>query len=158
MHKSVAALMGLWLLAGTAAMAQTRPDFSGDWKLIKEKSDLGPMPPPDSMSQKIEHKDPDIKVTTHIVGGPQGDLNYEAKYTTDGKECLNQLGDQIKAKSKLVWDGATLLVETNLDMGQMQLAVKGKWILSEDGKLLTQTAHAESPQGSLDFRYVFEKQ
>jgi hypothetical protein len=157
MHK-VLALIGLWLAAGAAATAQTKPDFSGDWKLNIAKSEFGQMPAPDSMSQKIDYKDPDLKVTTHAVGGPQGDVTYDAKYTTDGKECLNQFGDQIKAKSKLAWDGSTLVVDTNMDFGEMQITIKGKWTLSEDGKVLKQTAHFDSPQGSIDVTYLFDKQ
>jgi hypothetical protein len=37
-NKFAAALMAVWLLAGTAALAQSKPDFSGDWVLNKEKS------------------------------------------------------------------------------------------------------------------------
>jgi len=155
--KKLLAVIGLWLLTGTAAMAQTKPDFSGDWKLNKEKSDFGPIPAPDSMSLKIEHHDPDLKVTTHATGGPQGDIDYEAKYTTDGKECANQFGDRVKLKSKLVWDGATLVIDSNMDASEMQLTIKGRWTLSEDGKSLTQTAHFESAQGSFDAKYLFDR-
>lgn len=158
MKKIIASLFGLCLLAGITALADSKPDFSGDWKLNKEKSDFGPIPVPDSLTHKIDHKDPDLKVTTHQTGGPQGDATYEAKYTTDGKECLNQFGDQLKSKSKLTWDGAALLVNTDLDFGGTQLTIKGKWTLSEDGKVMTQTAHIESPQGAIDTTYVFDKQ
>jgi len=158
MHKLAAALIGVWLLAGTAALAQTKPDFSGDWVLNKEKSALGSLPAPDLMLQKIEHKDPDLKVTTHTVSGPS-DVNYDAKYTTDGKECLNKYGDQINLKSKLVWNHRTLDVNTDmLDAGGAHLMTfKGKWNLSADGKALVETEHIESPQGSFDVTYVFDK-
>lgn len=158
MKKIVAALFTLCLLAGTAAMAADKPDFSGDWKLNKDKSDFGPLPAPDTMTNKIDHKEPDLKVTTHQTGGPQGDVTFEAKYTTDGKECLNQFGDQMKAKSKLAWDGAILLINTDLDFGGMQMTAKGKWSLSADGKVMTQVSHIETPQGAVDLTYIYDKQ
>jgi|HubBroStandDraft_6_1064221.scaffolds.fasta_scaffold333590_2 hypothetical protein len=158
-NKFAAALMGVWLLAGTAALAQSKPDFSGDWVLNKEKSVLGSLPAPDLMLQKIEHKDPDLKVATHTVTGPQSDINYEAKYTTDGKECLNKYGDQINLKSKLVWERATLDVDTDMldAAGAHLMTFRGKWTLSADGKVLTEIEHIESPQGSFDVTYVFDK-
>ena len=158
-NKFAAALMGVWLLAGTAALAQSKPDFSGDWVLNKEKSVLGSLPAPDLMLQKIEHKDPDLKVATHTVAQPQGDINYEAKYTTDGKECLNKFGDQMNLKSRLVWDHQTLVVDTDMTSasGAHLMTLKGKWTLSADGKVLTQAEHIDSPQGPIDVTYVCDK-
>jgi len=158
-NKLAAALMGVWLLAGTAAMAQTKPDFSGDWKLNVEKSALGPLPAPVFLLEKIEHKDPDLNVTTHTLTLPQSDVTYEAKYTTNGKECLNKFGDQINLKSKLVWDHQTLVVDTDMTdaSGAHLMTLKGKWTVSADGKVLTQAEHIDSPQGPIDVTYVFDK-
>jgi hypothetical protein len=159
MNKLVAGFIGLWLLAGAAAMAQTKTDFSGSWYLNKEKSVFGPLPPPELMTQTIEHKDPDLKVTTYTLDGQHPAVSYEAKYTTDGKECLNKFGGQINLKSKLVWDHATLIVDTEMENGGTHLmTLKGKWTLSADGKVLTQAEHIESPQGAIDVSYVFDKQ
>ncbi len=139
-----------------AATAWGKPDFSGDWKLNTDKSDFGPVPPPTSMTNKIDHADPDLKVATS-QSGAQGDMNYEVKYTTDGKEVTNTIGP-MEAKSTATWEGDDLNVVTKLETGQGTVSIKGKWSLSADGKTLTQTAHIISPQGEIDIKYVFEKQ
>jgi hypothetical protein len=143
-------------LVGLAGAAQAKPNFSGDWKLNVDKSDFGPMPPPTTMTQKIDHADPDLKVSTS-QSGPQGDISYDAKYTTDGKECTNTVGP-MEAKSTVTWDGDDLAVTTDLDANGMQIKIKGKWSLSADGKTLTQSAHVNTPQGEIDMKYVLEKQ
>jgi hypothetical protein len=144
------------LALGLAAAAQAKPNFSGDWKLNVDKSDFGPMPPPTTMTLKIDHADPSLKVAT-AAATAQGEMNYDAKYTTDGKESTNSMGP-MEAKSTMIWDGDDLAVTTKLDAGGTEIAVKGKWALSADGKTITQTAHVTSPQGEIDMKYVFDKQ
>ena len=156
MHRRWCLAAACTLFVGLAGAAQAKPDFSGNWKLNVDKSEFGPIPPPSTMTMKIDHADPDLKVATS-QSGPQGDMSYEAKYTTDGKECTNTIGP-MEAKSTLKWEGDDLLVDTNLDAGGMQIAIKGKWTLSADGKTLTQAAHINSPQGDIDVKYILEKQ
>lgn len=144
------------LFIGLAGMAQAKPNFSGTYKLNVDKSDFGPLPPPTSITLNIDHADPDLKVSTSS-SGPQGDQNYDMKYTTDGKESTNKVGP-MEAKSTCTWDGDDLAVNTNLDANGMQIGIKGKWSLSSDGKTLTQNAHINSPQGEVDIKYIFDKQ
>ncbi len=146
-------------LAICAAWAEpaSRPDFKGDWKLNVAKSDLGPMPVPTSHSMKVIHQGPGLQVATSIVGGPQGDAHYDSKYTTDGKESVNPIGPGT-AKSKVTWDAGTLRINSDLDLEGAAIAVNGIWALSEDGNVLTQTAHVTSAEGEFDLKYVFEKQ
>jgi len=41
--------------------AQAKPNFSGTWKLNAGKSNFGPMPAPETRTDKITHQDPDLK-------------------------------------------------------------------------------------------------
>jgi hypothetical protein len=145
----------LTLLVLLAAVAQAKPNFSGEWKLNPDKSDFGPMPPPDSMTLKIAHDEPSLQVNTTQTGA-QGELSYEAKYTTDGKESTNTIGP-MEAKSTANWEGENLLINTKLAGNGMDVTLKSKWTLSEDGKHLTNAVHVVSPQGELDLSYVFDK-
>ena len=43
----------LILLVGLACAAQAKPNFTGDWKLNADKSDFGPLPPPEKMNVKV---------------------------------------------------------------------------------------------------------
>ena len=144
------------LLVGVTGVAQAKPNFSGDWKLNMEKSDFGPMPAPTSMTMKIDHADPDMKVTT-ASSGEQGDMNVDAKYNTEGKETINRLGP-MEAKTTANWEGDDLVLNTKLDANGTEITVKSRWSLSTDGKTLTQATHMTTPQGELDIKSVLEKQ
>jgi hypothetical protein len=147
----------LVLCGGAILAGPSRPDFSGTWKLNLTKSNLGPLPPPSAMTIAIVQKYPELEVNTKISGGPEGDLDYDATYATDGKETVNRLGGH-DARSKAHWEGSTLAVETRADFGGGDVDVRSRWALSEGGKVLNQSAHITTPQGSFDPTYVFDKQ
>jgi hypothetical protein len=142
--------------AASVAMAADKPDFSGSWKMDADKSVFGPMPPPASMTAKIDHKDPDLAVTTSS-SGPQGDRTDTMKYSTDGKETTNSMmGSDVK--SKAVWDGKILVITSNANLGGADVKFTSKFTLSDDGKTLTQALSISAPQGDFDLTYVLVKQ
>jgi hypothetical protein len=148
-------LFGLAALL-TAAQAQAKPNFSGEWKLNVSKSEFGPLPAPNSRTDKIKHEDPSLKVTT-TQSGQNGDVTFDLNYTTDGKENTNEIrGNPMKSTSK--WDGDTLLIETKGSFGGNDITLADKWTLSGDGKVLTLNRHIVSPMGELDQKVVLEKQ
>src|SRR5215467_9844277 len=89
---------------GTLALsAADKPNFTGKWKLVADKSDFGPMPPPEKLEQTVDHTDPDLKVSS-MQAGQQGEMTAELKYTTDGKQSTNTIrGAEVKSVCK--WDG-----------------------------------------------------
>jgi hypothetical protein len=121
------------------------------------KSDFGQMPAPDSITEKIAHQDPSLKVNVASTGGMMGDQTYDVSYTTDGKECVNKMGEN-EFKSTLKWDGDELAVETKGSFGGNEFTSKGRWTLSADGKTLTITQHFSSAMGEGDVKEVFDKQ
>jgi hypothetical protein len=142
--------------AASIAMAADKPDFSGNWKLDADKSVFGPMPPPTSLTSKIDHKDPDLSVTTS-QSGPQGDRTDTMKYSTDGKETTNSMmGNDVK--SKAVWQDKTLVITSNANFGGADVKFTSKFSLSDDGKTLTQLLSISAPQGDFDLTYVLVKQ
>ena len=149
--------LALLTLALGLVQAQAKTDFSGTWKLNTGKSDFGPMPPPDSMTQKITHQDPSLKANVATTGGPQGDMNYDISYTTDGKECVNTVAGN-EFKSTLKWEGDELVVDTKGSFSGTDFTSKDRWTLSADGKTLTRAQHISSAMGEADMKMVFEKQ
>ena len=142
--------------ASTMAIAADKPDFSGNWKIDLDKSSFGMMPPPTSMSSKITHKDPEL-VVENTQDGPQGVQTNTAKYSTDGKETTNSMmGTDVK--SKAVWDGKTLVVNSSLDAGGAQVKLVTGYSLSDDGKTLTSALNISAPQGDFEMTMVFAKQ
>ena len=144
------------VLAACAGFAQSKPDFSGTWKLNVEKSDFGPLPTPTSRVDVIQHADPSLKdaVTAEAAQGKQ---NYTASYTTDGKEVTNKMGPR-EMKSTATWDAATLVVNSKTSFNDNEVTIKSVWSLSADGKTLTQNIHFISPMGEADQKQIFEKQ
>jgi hypothetical protein len=144
----------LFVIAAAAnmGMAADKPDFSGNWKLDADKSTFGPMPPPTTLVAKIDHKDPDLSIET-----TQNDQVQTAKYSTDGKETTNSMmGNDMK--SKAVWEGKTLVVNSSLDAGGAAVKLVSKYSLSDDGKTLTQVLSISSPGGDFDMNIVLVKQ
>ncbi|MGH9720819.1 MAG: hypothetical protein ACRD8O_11450, partial [Bryobacteraceae bacterium] len=74
-----------------AAMLAAAPNFSGEWRMNASKSSFSPpVPTPQSIVQKIEHKDATLKLNVHQVG-QQGEIHYDLKYAIDGKEHTNTI-------------------------------------------------------------------
>jgi hypothetical protein len=136
--------------------AQAKSDYSGTWKANTTKSDFGPMPPPDSIVEKITHVDPDMKVNIAQVGG-QGDMTYDMVYTTDGKECVNHVGDNV-FKTMLKWEGDELVADTKGAFDGNEFTAKDHWTLSDGGKTMTVQRHISTAMGEFEMKLVFEKQ
>lgn len=136
--------------------AQSKPDFSGEWKMVPAKSDFGTMPAPTAGMVKITHNEPALKVVNTDTGD-QGTFTTESTYTTDGKECINKgrMGGDVK--STLKWDGSALIIDSKVDFQGNEIAITNRWTLSEDGKTLTMNVHFASSMGDGDARVVYEK-
>lgn len=149
-------LLAFTLLA-TAAFCETKPNFSGEWKLNAAKSDFGRLPPPASMVRKIEHKDPELKTST-IIQAPQGEVITSYRYTTDGKESVNTVrGVEIKGSAK--WDESALIIDSERPLPNgAPVKTHEKWTLSDNGKTLTSVSRIAMPQGDLTTVAVLEKQ
>lgn len=150
---AAAALAALWLLAASAWAA---PNFSGNWKLNAAKSDFGQMPAPDKWDAVIEHKDPDLKVTTTMVS-QMGERTTTATYKTDGTETESDRG-QWKAKSTAKWEGSTLHIVSKITTQNGELTIDEKWTLSEDGKSITVASKWSSQMGEFESKRVMDKQ
>lgn len=144
-------------LAGVSAFAQEKqPNFSGTWKMNVSKSDFGVLGGPDSRTDVITHKD--LAITDEVTAeGAQGKQQYTVKYTTDGKECINQINGR-EVKSTLKWDGKTLVITSHLVFNDNDVDARGTWSLSEDGKTLTIAVHYASAMGETDQKFLLEKQ
>jgi hypothetical protein len=140
-----------------AVGALAAPNFSGDWKMNVAKSEFGPIPPPEILTRTIKHQDPVLQYWTHQKGA-QGAVTTELKYTTDGKECVNQVNGS-EAKGTAKWEGDHLVIESEREVQGVHLTARETWMLSADGKTLTIQNHISVPQqGEFDVKLVLEKQ
>jgi hypothetical protein len=147
-------------LATTAAvgLAQDHPNFSGEWTLDLAKSDLGIIPPPATMTRKVDQKDPAVNVEEKQTGGQQGDTTSNMKYDASGAETTyTMFGGAATAKSTAKWEGKVLAVNTKTDIQGNELTITSKWSLSDDGKVWTDAWHIATSQGELDVTWVLNK-
>ena len=151
--RNIAALMiaAIVCLCASIAAAQPKPDFSGSWKMNREKSKFERGGPEDLLI-KIDHKEPafveDWKMTT-----PNGERSFQAKYTTDGKETEQEVIGRT-AKTSAKWEGDALVIEFKSEGGFF----KRKITLSADGKTITKVVTQSGDNGQTEDTVVFEKQ
>jgi len=150
------AVAGMKPAAPAMAAKGAKPNYSGTWKLNVAKSDFGPIPAPDTRTDVIEHSDPMLKVST-TQDGAQGKQEFTLNMTTDGKEMTNTPGG-LELKSIGGWEANNIVMNVKLKFQDNDVAVKATWLLSEDGKTLTQNQHLTTAMGELDQKMVFEKQ
>jgi hypothetical protein len=160
MRRILSAVCLMLLLAISAKAQGARPDLSGTWNLDVAKSDFAGAPAPDSLIYVIEHKDPNLKITS-TQKGQQGELTNTRNLTTDGKESVNKMrtmaGEQ-DVKSTTTWNGNKLANAFTLDIQGTAIEINETWEVAESGKVLTVGRDLKTPQGPFHQTYVFNKQ
>jgi len=149
------ATVAVALLVAADARAQGT-NFSGNWKMNPAASNFGGMPAPSSLTQKITHEEPAVKVTSAQTGD-FGDMNADFTFTTDGTECTNKIADFV-VKSTLKWDGPVLVVDSSMDIQGSPMKMTDRWSLSADGAQMIIDRHVTGPMGNGDGKIVFDKQ
>jgi hypothetical protein len=138
-------------LCALTASAQTKPDFSGAWKMNKEKSKFANVGP-DAILIKMDHKEPAL-TEDWSVSTPDGERSFQAKYATDGKETEQVvMGEMAKTSAK--WEGDALVIEFKTE-GRF---FKRKITLSADGKTITKVVTHNDGGEEREDTVVFEKQ
>lgn len=153
------AVLAALALTSAAVFAADKPNFTGEWKLNKAKSELGMMAErmPETVVVSVKHDEPSLKISQPGMGGRV----QENSLTTDGKEVVvkrqGQMGEMV-AKTIAKWDGATLAINTNIDFGQGTMVQAQKWTLSEDKQTLHIEMKSQTPMGEMEMKQVLEKQ
>ena len=133
-------------------------DFSGNWKINKEKSELREQysrAPNDIIL--IQEKN-SLLVERHSTRQDQ-DFTTNDKFTLDGKECENAGWRDTIKKSTAVWtqDDKILKITTKIPMrdgGEMTIIEE----YMVDGNNLIIASSSSSSFGESTERYVFDKQ
>ena len=139
-------LATLGLVAAGLIFAAGRPDLSGVWVMDLKQSDFGAVPPPDSLTRTIEHREPSLIFTDEQVSqlGPEKAVR---KYTTDGKETTYEwTGSTVRSAAH--WDGDVLVTVGKVDAGGMDVLVTGRITLSSDGKVMTENDKVTTADGT----------
>ena len=140
-----------------APLPPPRPDFSGRWRMVKDKSDFGGFAIPDLVVRVIEHHDPTLNVHTVQTTGTKT-TTADVSYFTDGSQTSNVINGH-DATSKAFWDGPALVIRTNMkDSKNEDVVIEDRWELSDDQQTLTTTSHIETPKGQVDMKLVCVKE
>lgn len=167
-------------LAAFATTGGLPVSFAGTWVLDKSKGQGldQRMQNAESVTCVITQDDNTISVEWKIVGGqPQGGPGGGGMgggrgpagprtYHLDGKEVTTEGGGQMGGSNtlKATWSDATKTLELtsvrtgNFQGNEFKATTVDKLSLSEDGKVLTVVRHSESPRGTTDSTFVFNKQ
>ncbi len=145
------------LLLSAVARADEHPNLSGEWKLNLEKSDFGPVPPPDSASYSIRHNGANL-----VLDYTQDGKKTRVEVTTDGEERVTDSTPASEVWTRVYWAGPVLVFESR-DKARPAHESRGikwtsRWTLSDDGKTLAIQKHFTTPQGEFDQKLIFEKQ
>lgn len=142
-------------LVASALPLAARPNFSGTWTMVAAKSDFGRMPAPTKYEQKIEHNDPNLKVTISQAG-QHGDRSNDFVYHTGGKQTTNDaIGGSMKSKAK--WEGDVLVINSTMTIQGNDVPVVDRYSLGADG-MLTMTHKLSTPSGDFETKVVMSKQ
>src|SRR5206468_2280016 len=118
------------------AIAQQKPDFSGEWQLNPHASMLSPIVAPVAQSGtlRIEHKEPNFKCHMTIVldGKP-----FETKYEmlSDGREAVAAQQGR-RTASSLRWDGDALVATSRIAIPNGEMTISFRYELEDGGRRL----------------------
>lgn len=150
-----------WVI-GAAVLAQAplpppKTNFSGRWRMVKDKSNFGSFTSPDIVVRVIDQRDPTMNIHTVQTKG-QKTTTADVSYFTDGAVTNNVINGR-DASSKAFWDGPDLVVRTNMkDSKNEDIVIEDRYQLSSDGKTLTTLSHITTPKGEVNLTLVCEKE
>ncbi len=128
----IATLLLAAAVAAPALAAQAKPDFSGTWVMVPDKSDLAGMPSPGDRTDVIDHHEPKLTIKRTI-----GDATMNLVYAVDGQPWKNTV-PQGEVTSTLKWDGAVLVMQSAIAVQGNEISLEDRYSLAADGKTLTQ--------------------
>jgi hypothetical protein len=133
------------------------PNFSGRWRMVKDKSDFARATRPDMIVRVIDQRGSTLNIHTIQTTGTTT-KSADVSYFLDGSPSPNMINNH-EATSKTFWDGPALMVRTTLKLasGDEEL-VEDRYELSGDGNTLTTTSHISTPKGGTILKLVCEKE
>ncbi len=148
--------MAFLALGAVSSWGAAKPDFSGEWVLNMVRSEFGAQAPPKKLSQKIEHKDPALKVTQTEISPLDQAVKFESSYSTDGKEAANNvLGSTVKSTAK--WEGDELVIHSWSEFAGRKVDIQDRLRLTENGDTVIVQRVATGVSGKLEQTLVLDR-
>jgi hypothetical protein len=133
-----------------------RPNFSGRWRMVKEKCQFNGFKVPDIVVRVVDHHDPMINLHTVQTTGKQTTMS-DVTYFTDNSITMNTINGR-DAQCRSFWDGQALVIRTKMIMANGDWEViEDRWEISADGKTLTTGSHIVTEFGEANLTLVCER-
>jgi hypothetical protein len=165
MTKKILISAALVMAASVIALAVTKPDFNGTWKMDRARS----FGLPGNMNQTliVTQKENQIELETKLIQ-PGNERSVKDTYMLDGKEydfTPQTPPNQPPAKGKRTanWlpgdKGITVTEITTAETpkGPATTQVVRKWTISSEGELVIDM-YIDNPNGSYEAKRIFSKQ
>lgn len=148
-----------------AAAAVAIINFSGEWALNEQKSNLGEGNMGRMVAKKLKITQENATITISRTGTSRDgqETTWEEKLSFDGKEVESTAYGDAKRKSSSKWsdDGKSMTINATTllerDGNQIEIKAVEIWKLSEDGKTITVDATSTSPRGTTTRSLVYDK-
>lgn len=134
-----------------------KPNFSGRWRMLKDKSQFAGFKVPDIITRNVDQHGVIMNVHTVQTAGQKTSIS-DVSYSIDGTPTQNVVNGR-DAESKTYWDGQVLVVRTSMktSQGDPEL-IEDRWSLSADKQTLTTASHIETEKGGVDMTLVCGRQ
>jgi hypothetical protein len=139
-----------------ARPAFARPDYTGEWKLDRSRSDLGPLETLGALVRKVIHDDPRLIIEIEMDRGA-GRQSGELRLLTQGEEVSSTIAEE-ETTGAAQWLGDHLLMTTTREIDGLKIRIDELWTLSADGMTLRIDAVVTTPKGRDELLAIFVKQ
>ncbi|HUB81738.1 MAG TPA: hypothetical protein VMB03_23225 [Bryobacteraceae bacterium] len=97
---------------------------------------------------RIEHREPHLNQEILVAQADGNEQHLIFNYNTTGDETTNRIGGKT-ARTRALWDGNELVIESWLEILDRQLHFKDHWSLSDDGETLTMAHRDDDLAGQI---------
>ncbi|MFN3325545.1 MAG: hypothetical protein ACK5AZ_18780 [Bryobacteraceae bacterium] len=122
-----------------------KPNFTGEWEMDAARSDFGGLPAPDKLVRRVDHREPNLKIST-TQATQMGEIKTDFTYTTDGREHTNMIRGS-EFRSTLQWDEDILVVTSKRSFQGSELTIIERWTAAKDGKSMVVDTLVSRPGG-----------
>lgn len=163
--------MTLFICAAVALGQDAKPNFTGEWTLDREKSEMGESRPGGGggagggggrgrgmgMGSFSITQDGDALVLKRKFEFQGEERTFESRHTTDGKENTNEGFRGSSIKSKTHWEGTKLVTESVMETPNGTRETKEVRSLSADDKTMTVETTSTGGFGQGTRKMVYNK-
>ncbi len=136
--------------------AQSDRDFSGRWFLNPAKSEINALPEKPDPILKVDQQPSTIHLY-RVAESAKTPAEEISTYSTDGQEMKRRVGQSVLS-SQTKWEGAALLINTNVSSPRESYSISERWKKSRDGSRLTVTRSIKRRDGESESTLVYERE